>query len=441
MSDRIAIVGGGLSGSLLALSLAQRGLEVDVYEKRTDPRINRGETGRSINLGLSKRGMEALKRVGMLETVLERAVVMKGRVIHSPDGEAIFQAYGNNNNQVLHSIDRNELNRLLLDKADQSDKVTLHFNQRFIKANKDARTIEIESDSQTKVIKHKWVIGADGAFSNVRKEMQRGERANYQQEFLEWGYKELSLPAKEDGTSLIQLDALHVWPREHGLIVSHPNLDGTHTLSVFMPFNGEFSFEKVTTKKEVENFFNTHFCDLVSMLPSLVEEWERNAVGSLITTKTSQWYYKDWMVLVGDACHAQYPFYGQGMNSAFEDCCVLLDSLEATQFDLANAFERYESLRRPHTDVLAQLSKDNFTELKDKVKSPMFLMRKKMDLVLNKLFPERWLPMYTMIAHTTMPYKHALIRSIKQNRIINSVAACIAVATTMVLFSLIFPLI
>jgi kynurenine 3-monooxygenase len=434
MTDRIAIIGGGLSGSLLALSLAQQGLIVDVYEKRSDPRKNFSETGRSINLGLSKRGMEALDRVGLLDKVLERAVVMKGRVIHSLDGETIFQPYGNNHKQVLHSIDRNELNRLLLEQAEQSINVTLHFNSKFIKANKNTRTIEIEVDKHTKVVKHKWIIGADGAFSNVRKEMQRGERANFQQEFLEWGYKELSLPAKDDGSSLIQLDALHIWPREHGLIVSHPNLNGTHTLSLFMPFHGEFSFERISTKQEVETFFNTYFSDLVTMLPSLVDEWDCNAVGSLITTKTSQWYYDDWMVLVGDACHAQYPFYGQGMNSAFEDICVLLDSLQASQFDLAKAFMQYESLRRPHTDVLAQLSKENFTELKDKVKSPIFLMRKKLDLVLNRIFPEYWLPMYTMIAHTKMPYMNAQVRSMQQERIINSVAICIAVVVFTVLF-------
>lgn len=434
MTDRIAIIGGGLSGSLLALSLAQQGLNVDVYEKRSDPRKNCGETGRSINLGLSKRGMEALDRVGLLDKVLERAVVMKGRVIHGLEGETLFQPYGNNHKQVLHSIDRNELNRLLLEQAEQSINVTLHFNSKFLKANKNTRTIEIEVDKHTKVVKHKWMIGADGAFSNVRKEMQRGERANFQQEFLEWGYKELSLPAKKDGSSLIQLDALHIWPREHGLIVSHPNLNGTHTLSLFMPFHGEFSFERVSTKQEVETFFNTYFSDLVTMLPSLVDEWDCNAVGSLITTKTSQWYYDDWIVLVGDACHAQYPFYGQGMNSAFEDICVLLDSLQASQFDLAKAFKQYESLRRPHTDVLAQLSKENFTELKDKVKSPIFLMRKKLDLILNRIFPEYWLPMYTMIAHTKMPYKNAQIRSMRQERIINSVAICIAVVVSTVLF-------
>lgn len=434
MTDRIAIIGGGLSGSLLALSLAQQGLNVDVYEKRSDPRKNCSETGRSINLGLSKRGMEALDRVGLLDKVLERAVVMKGRVIHGLEGETLFQPYGNNHKQVLHSIDRNELNRLLLEQAEQSINVTLHFNSKFLKANKNTRTIEIEVDKHTKVVKHKWIIGADGAFSNVRKEMQRGERANFQQEFLEWGYKELSLPAKKDGSSLIQLDALHIWPREHGLIVSHPNLNGTHTLSLFMPFHGEFSFERVSTKQDVETFFNTYFSDLVTMLPSLVDEWDCNAVGSLITTKTSQWYYDDWIVLVGDACHAQYPFYGQGMNSAFEDICVLLDSLQASQFDLAKAFKQYESLRRPHTDVLAQLSKENFTELKDKVKSPIFLMRKKLDLILNRIFPEYWLPMYTMIAHTKMPYKNAQIRSMRQERIINSVAICIAVVVSTVLF-------
>jgi kynurenine 3-monooxygenase len=425
---RVAIVGGGLAGSLLALALSERGYEVDVYERRSDPRVAGAESGRSINLGLSKRGIQALTEVGLIDMAMPLTVVMRGRVIHAPDGSTRFQPYGKNRGEVLYSIDRNELIQLLLNRAERQPHVRLHFEHRLLRADKDARTLEIEHPGGTITTRPDWVICADGAFSRARQEMHRGMRANYHQEYLEWGYKELTLAVGADGQSQIDLTALHVWPRSHGLFVSHPNRDGSHTLTLFLPHEGPDSFETTRTPEAVRALFEKYFPDLLPMLPGLIDQWMTRPVGALITTRTAPWRFEDWMVLVGDACHAVYPFYGQGMNSAFEDCSSLIRALAVPGRSRAEAFAAYEQARRPHTDVLVELSKANFIELKQKVGSPWFLLRKRLDVALNRLMPKVWLPIYTMVSHTTIPYAEALARARRQDRILGGAAAALAVA-------------
>ena len=425
-AQRVAIVGGGLAGSLLALSLSERGYAVDVFERRSDPRVIGAESGRSINLGLSKRGIHALTEVGLIDMVMPLTVVMRGRMIHAPDGGTRLQPYGKNRGEVLYSIDRNELIQLLLDRADRQPGVTLHFEHRFVSADKERRTLEMESEGATRTIDADWVICADGAFSRCRPEMQRGIRADYHQEYLEWGYKELTLAAGPDGQSVIDLTALHVWPRAHCLFVSHPNRDGSHTLTLFLPHEGPDSFETTKTPEDIRALFQKYFPDLLPMLPALVDQWINRPTGALLTTKTAPWRFEDWMVLVGDSAHAVYPFYGQGMNSAFEDCSALLSALKANATDRARAFSVYEQSRRPQTDVLMELSKANFVELRQKVSSPWFLARKRLDVALNRLMPKVWLPIYTMVSHTTMPYAEALARARKQDRILGTSAAAVA---------------
>lgn len=430
-AQRVTIVGGGLAGSLLALSLSERGYAVDVFERRSDPRVIGAESGRSINLGLSKRGIQALTEVGLIDMVMPLTVVMRGRMIHAPDGGTRLQPYGKNRGEVLYSIDRNELIQLLLDRADRQPGVTLHFEHRFVSADKERRTLEMESEGAIRTIDADWVICADGAFSRCRPEMQRGIRADYHQEYLEWGYKELTLAAGPDGQSVIDLTALHVWPRAHCLFVSHPNRDGSHTLTLFLPHEGPDSFETTKTPEDIRALFQKYFPDLLPMLPALVDQWISRPTGALLTTKTAPWRFEDWMVLVGDSAHAVYPFYGQGMNSAFEDCSALLSALKANANDRARAFTVYEQSRRPQTDVLMELSKANFVELRQKVSSPWFLARKRLDVALNRLMPKVWLPIYTMVSHTTMPYAEALARARKQDRILGTSAAVAALAIGM----------
>jgi kynurenine 3-monooxygenase len=426
---RVAIVGGGPAGSLLALALAQQGCGVDVYERRSDPRKQTAGGGRSINLGLSKRGMQALDMVGLLSEVLRRAVIMRGRAIHSLDGTVRFQPYGKNTAEVLHSVDRNELNCMLLDEAARYPPVRLHFEHRLVRADKESRELEFDASGQAVKASPRWVVGADGAFSTMRRELQHGERAEYHQEFLQWGYRELTLPAGSDGSSTIELTALHLWPRSHCLIVSHPNRNGSHTLTLFLPFEGQDSFATARTASDVEALFTKYFPDLVPLLPQLVEQWMKHSPGSLVTTRTAPWAFGDWAVLVGDACHAVYPFYGQGMNSAFEDCSVLMQALAGCPGDRAAAFQAYQLARRAHTDALCELSKANFVELRQKVRSPWFLARKRLDLAIHRVWPRAWMPLYTMIAHTTIPYAEALARSRRQERILLFGSALLVLAT------------
>ncbi|BBN81227.1 kynurenine 3-monooxygenase [Pseudoalteromonas sp. A25] len=432
-SERVAVIGGGLAGSMIALLLVQHGYVVDLYERRIDPRKDKLASGRSINLGLSKRGIQALKQVGLYEEAISRTVKMTGRVLHLPNGSEKYQPYGKNDNEILHSIDRNELNRLLLERAEESEALQLHFEHRFVNFDKANRILHFDFNGQEITTKADWVVGADGAFSAVRREMQKGERAAYNQEFLEWGYKELNLSASTDGKSRIELTALHIWPAIEGLIVSHPNLDGSHTLTLFLPFEGQESFAKIRKTEQAEAYFKQQFPSLKPWLNEILENWESHSVGSLITTRTDQWAYEDWVVLVGDACHAQYPFYGQGMNSAFEDCCLLIEKLQ--KYASKNqAFKAFEQQRKPHTDALAELSKLNFLELREKVRSPIFIAKKKLDLLLHRLFPKVWLPLYSMIAHTTIPYNEARKRARRQETIMNGFVGSVLVLIASCIF-------
>jgi kynurenine 3-monooxygenase len=426
---RVAIVGGGPAGSLLALALAQKGYGIDLYERRSDPRRQMAGRGKSINLGLSKRGMQALQMVGLLDTVLERSVTMRGRVIHAMDGTVRFQPYGKDSAEVLHSVDRNELNRRLLEEAGRYPSVKLHFEHRLVRVDKQSRELEFNASDESVRVRPDWVIAADGAFSTMRRELQHGERADYHQEFHEWGYMELTLHTAPDGASKVELTALHVWPRRHCMIVSHPNLNGSHTLTLLLPFQGEDSFATMRTPAQIEALFTKHFPDLIPMLPDLVEQCMKHSPAGMVTTRTAPWSFEDWAVLVGDACHAVYPFYGQGMNAAFEDCSVLVRQLNECKGDRETAFQKYELARRAHTDVLCDLTKAACVELRQKVRSPWFLARKRLDLAIHRLLPQTWIPLYTMVAHTTIPYADALDRSRRQDRILLFSSAALALLT------------
>ncbi|MFD0890711.1 FAD-dependent oxidoreductase, partial [Streptosporangium algeriense] len=256
------------------------------------------------------------------------------------------------------------------------------------------------------------VIGADGVFSRVRAHMQHGLRADLHQEFLEWGYKELTIPAADDGSPRTRLEALHVWPGEDALIVAHPNRDNSLTGTLFLPFE---RFGEIT---DPEAFLAGRFPDTRELMPYLAKEYAEHPVGHLVSIRTSPWHHRDRVALIGDACHAVYPFYGQGMNSALEDCTVLDRCLGDHPDDLEAAFAAYQRLRKPHTDVLDELSKQNFVELRDRLRSPLHLARKKADLLLARLFPGRWVPLYTMVSHTTIPYADALARARRQDALL-----------------------
>jgi kynurenine 3-monooxygenase len=431
-SRKVVIVGAGPAGSMMASYLGRRGYRVHVVERRADPRVQpQDDAGRSINLGLSERGIRSLRDIGLLGSLWEYTVPMRGRAIHRPDGHLWFQPYGTNNSQILYSIARRDLNMALVEKASSYPGVSFTFGTRLVGLDK-GKVLAHFVDEQTgapSTLEADFVVGADGVFSVVRREMQRGERADFDQRFLEWGYKEITIPAAPDGSARTRLEALHVWPGEQcGLIVAHPNRDNSLTGTLFLPLE---TLDSLTSPDAVREFLRTHFPDTVSLMPDAVEEFGANTIGTLVCVRTSQWHVEGSVVLVGDACHAVYPFYGQGMNSSFEDCSELDACIGRHPDDLAAAFAEYQHRRKRHTDVLADLSTQNFAELRDRLNSPLHVLVKKADLALNKAFPKSWLPLYTMVSHTTIPYADALRRAEQQQAILKAVTTTLVAAVAL----------
>lgn len=417
---RVTIVGAGLSGSLMAIYLARRGYRVDLYELRGDMRREPVESGKSIKLTLAERGLSALRELGLEEEVKTRCCIpLNGRVVHSGSGPVAFIPYGKDEHEVIYSFSRTDLNSLLLDHAESHPNVRIHFHQRCTGIEKKAATAlfqDVRSREETRVTAD-FLIGADGAFSSVRQQMQRRERADYRQEFLPWGYKEFSIVAGADGTHLMEKHALHIWPHGDHMLFALPNLDGSFNAVCVLPFQGEHSFEVIQSDENLLGLFREHFGDALPLMPNLLSEFSSRNVSEFLTLKTSHWHHEDKVVLIGDACHTVVPFYGQGMNSAFEDCSVLNVCLAKHPDDRKRAFSEYQALRKPNTDVLADLSVSNFHELRDTVRRPVVEARKRTSIFLNRLFARHSIPLYTMISHSTVPYAECVAISRRQERI------------------------
>jgi kynurenine 3-monooxygenase len=435
--DRFTIVGSGLAGALLACHLGKAGRRAVLYEKRPDPRAGVSERGRSINLALSTRGLHALGEVGLAERVVSESILMRGRMIHHPDRSLTFQPYGNDDSQALHSVSRAGLNRLLVEAAAAYPSVELHFDHRCIGADLDAGTLEFNHDDQIKLVAAPAIIGADGAFSAVRAAMQKRDRFDYSQDYLTHGYKELTIPGGPNSSFLIEKHALHIWPRGSFMMIALPNADGSFTCTLFWPFTGDNSFAALRKESDVLAFFNDQFPDAVPLIPDLVRDFLHNPTSSLVTVRCRPWHVDGRAVLVGDACHAVVPFLGQGMNAAFEDCSVLMECLNKTG-DHEKAFAEYEARRKPHLDVLAQLCVENFVEMRDRVGSRWFVLRKKLNLLLHKLMPRWYLPLYVMIEFTRIPYRDAVEREKMQERIAAGVGFVLLLGFVAAVFALIW---
>jgi kynurenine 3-monooxygenase len=432
----VVLVGAGLAGSLLACYLARAGRRVEVYEKRSDPRQATAERGRSINLALSVRGLHALHDLGLADQVLRESIRMRGRMIHNQAGRLSFQPYGKDDSECLHSVSRAGLNQLLIEAAARYESARLIFDHRCTGLNTDGRTVEFHDRQQRPVaITSEAVIGADGAFSAVRSWMQRSERFNYQQDFLGHGYKELTIPAGPNGEFRMEKHVLHIWPRGNFMMIALPNLDGSFTATLFWPFQGPNSFAALESESQVSNFFRAQFPDAVSLIPALGHEFLTNPTGSLVTIRCRPWHVGR-VVLVGDACHAVVPFLGQGMNAAFEDCTVLIRCLVEEQWEWEKAFGRYEMLRKEHADALADLCVANFVEMRDRVASPSFLLQKKLAVLLHALLPRWYLPLYTMIEFTRIPYADAVRRARIQAYIIAASVLILLVGALLLLWRL-----
>jgi kynurenine 3-monooxygenase len=419
---------------MMALYLARRDHQVEVFERRPD--LRRADVqGPSMNLGLSRRGIEALRAVGLLDRVLRLAIPMSGRVVHDEDGGTAFQPYGRNGHEVIQAVRRNDINAVLLDAAEETGNVRLRFGQRCVGLDRETGTAQFQDEAggATASVQADFWVGADGLFSAVRRAMQHGLRADYQQEYLDWGWKELRVPAGPGGSFLLQNQVFHLWPRGGSLLFAHPNLDSTFTCSLVLPLEGEASLASLDRPERVREFFAAVFPDLPPLVPDLAEQFLRSPVVSLVTVRTSPWHHRDRVVLLGDSAHAVVPFYAQGMNAAFEDCAVLDDCL-ASNGDRAAAFSAYQARRKRDTDALSEMSKQNFLELRDRVRSPWLRARRRLDNALNRWLGERWAPLHARVTNTTIPYADALALERRQDRIVAWSGAGLGLAAAAALY-------
>jgi kynurenine 3-monooxygenase len=423
----IAITGAGLVGSLLAIYLVKRGYKVSVFERRADMRKSKEYEGRSINLALSNRGIRTLEEVGLAGEIKTEAIPMHGRIVHDLQGKTNFQPYGKAG-QYINSISRSGLNKVLMTKA-ESLGVEFHFEQRissvdFEKTELVVQKSEVRSQKTESNLRHlpfDLIIGSDGAFSAIRLAMQFTDRFDFSQDYIEHGYKELHIPAGAAGAFQMEKNALHIWPRESYMLIALPNPDGSFTLTLFFPFKGDVSFEKLSTKESVNNFFKFVFPDAYSLMPNLLEEFFYNPTSSLVTMKCYPWV-RNKTLLIGDAAHAIVPFYGQGMNAGFEDCRRLNQLLDDHQDDWEKVLLLFQEERKPNADAIAQLALDNFIEMRDLVNDPDFILRKKIESKLHELFPEKWIPLYSMVTfHENIPYSVAYETGQKQKKIMEEV--------------------
>jgi kynurenine 3-monooxygenase len=437
---RITIVGAGLAGTLLACLLGEAGHDVTVYEGRPDPRRKGFVGGRSINLALSTRGVAALERAGLADRVLADAIPMRGRMIHSATGRLRFQPYSKDPRDAINSVSRGGLNMTLLEGTSRYAGVRCCFEHRCLETNLDepAATLLNTATGETITVATGVIIGCDGAFSAVRGQMQRLERFNYSQKYLEHGYKELTIPPAGGGDFAMEPHALHIWPRGGYMMIALPNRDGSFTCTLFWPFSGLNSFEAVRTEDQIWSFFQTSFPDAVPLMPDLVEDYLQNPTGSLVTLRCSPWFYRDTVVLVGDAAHAIVPFYGQGMNAAFEDCVALVECLRESGSDRRAAFERYYRGRKVHADAIADLAIANFIEMRDLVASPAFRLQKKTERMLHRLLPRWYTPLYNMVTFTRIPYAEARRRAERAGRVLRAIGWILLVSFLLVVLGVLW---
>ena len=409
--EKILILGAGLVGSLLAIFLSKKGFAVEVFEKRPDPRKNDLSAGRSINLALSDRGLLALEKAGVTARLHEVMLPMRGRMIHQLDASTNFQPYGKAN-QAINSVSRGLLNELLIGEAEQAG-ATFYFEHACTNVDIKTVTLSLLVGNQAVEQKGDVLIGADGAYSILRKSFMQTDRFNFSQEYIPHGYKELSIPASQGGGFQLDPNALHIWPRGQFMLIALPNMDKSFTCTLFLPFEGKRSFESLQTPDDVRSFFSELFPDTVPLIGDLTDQFFSNPTSSLVTIRCFPWS-RNKALLIGDASHAIVPFYGQGMNAGFEDCRIFDEMIGDSSPDWEHLFKELEESRKPNTDAIAKLALDNFVEMRDKVADPSFVWQKKLEARIHERYPEKWTPLYTMVTFSHIPYSEALAISRKQ---------------------------
>jgi len=422
MEKKAIIVGAGLVGSLWAVFLAKAGYKVVIYERRSDIRKAEISAGKSINLALSTRGWKALKAAGVDELVKPIAIPMYGRIMHDLDGNQTEQAYGKDG-QAIYSISRGDLNAKMMDIAEDAGNAKIYYNQKCVDVDLDAGIVHLKNYETGEITADQAdvVFACDGAFSAVRYNgLQKLDRFDYMQDYIDDGYRELLLPANEDGSYKMDKNALHIWPRGRFMLIALANDDGSFTCTLFMPFEGENSFEALKTDADVDKFFKETFPDFYEMFPGLIDSWHGHPLSSLAIIRCYPWT-KGKIALMGDAAHATVPFYGQGMNSGFEDCSVMNDLMHKHNEDWEKIFEEYQDLRKPDGDAVQDLSVHNYYVMRDYVGDPTFLLQKKIEKRFSDLYPDKWMPLYSQVSFSSIRYSEAWATGMKQDKIMKTV--------------------
>ncbi len=418
--EPVRIAGAGPSGALLAILLQRRGLRVELYDARPDPRDGRGESGRSINLALADRGIHALRAAGVFEQIAPGLVPMRGRMIHSPDGSCGFQPYGRRASEVIYSISRHRLNQALLQVAARAPGVSLHFRHRLEDADFGRRSATLRDLAADRTIEvpMRPLLGCDGAGSRLRRRMTEDGLIETREEPLDHGYKELTIPPDAHGGHRLERDALHIWPRGDFMLIALPNEDGSFTATLFLPMRGPVSFAALGEGRAAEDFLRANFPDVVDAMPDRGAEFRAHPVGSLGTVYCSAWHCGAAAALVGDAAHAIVPFHGQGMNCCFEDC-IEFDALLARHSSWKALFADFFAARKTNTDAIAAMALENYLEMRARVNDPKFRLQQALALELERRHPQRFIPRYSMVMfHHEISYRTALERGLVQSRLL-----------------------
>jgi len=438
--QKVIIIGAGLSGSLLAIYLAKRGIECEIYEARGDMRKEEMSAGRSINLALSNRGIAALKEVGLDEYMLSEAVPMFGRMIHALDGSKKLLPYSGRQGEYINSVSRAGLNIALINEAEKYDGVRFFFNEKCVDFDCASGEAKFESG---KIAKGDTVIATDGAGSAVRNAMLHGgvPRFDFSQKWLEHGYKELHIPPRDFGfgisdlgfkteeniepKDLFQLEknALHIWARRSFMMIALPNFDGSFTCTLFLAHKGENGFNQLTDESSLMNFFEINFADAIPLMPTLTEDFFANPTGNLGTIKCFPWNAGGKSLLLGDSAHAVVPFYGQGMNASFEDCRILNQLIGQHGTDWETVFDEFTNARKPNADAIAEMAEENFYEMRDAVANPVFQRKRELETRLEQTFSD-YFSKYSMVTfREDLPYSVAKQKGNAQDKLLMEICA------------------
>jgi kynurenine 3-monooxygenase len=421
----VRIIGAGPTGALLAILLQRRGHAVEIYEARSDPRGRPPESGRSVNLALADRGIHALQSAGVFGDIEQALLPMRGRLIHHPEGGTSLQPYGQRPNELIYSISRHRLNQTLLEVAARQPGVTVHFEHRFESAEFDEGMALIRDLRHDRLISIPMqpLLATDGAGSWTRRRMSSLHVIDAHETDLEHGYKELSIPADAAGRHRMDREALHIWPRGNYMLIALPNEDGSFTATLFLAKHGEVSFESLTEAAAIEGFLSRSFPDARELMPDCIAEFNDHPVGFLGTVSASPWHFRGMAALIGDSAHAIVPFHGQGMNCCFEDC-MEFDACIAKHASWERVFAEFGARRKPNTDAIAAMALDNYLEMRERVAHPKFQLQQALSLELERRFPQRFIPRYSMVMfHHEIPYRTALQRGTIQAELLSELTA------------------